>query len=229
MGSDDAVGLLLPRPSIEVHVTRRPCDVVGSERPWHVGLAPAENDRTERDHQGNRFLHLRGGGTVALRPHDAAMAAPQSRATMSRPVSLGEVLGWSAAQKRGLSLPRASHCAGIQPPTSEPDGCCMLSAAQAERFVLQHGDNYGHVEVLRPDGAWESVALAADYMPAGAGRRYLREVGKRYGEFQRRLGGTWISERVHGTQVRLYVIDGQFEMLTDEQYVLRHGGQADAS
>lgn len=228
MNGDDAVRRLPPRPSSVAHAMVGPWESAGSKPLWRIGTACAEGNRSEQDGQGNRFLHLKGGGTVVLRPCDAAMAPPRNGTTMPRPVSLGEVLGWSEARRKGLTLPCALHCGSSQWPTSGPGGCSVLSASPAERFVLRHGDNYGHVELRRPDGTWEPVATAADYMPAGAGRRYLREVGKLYGEFQRCHGGSWTSEREHGRQLRLYLIDGRFEMLTDEQYVLRHGGQARA-
>ncbi len=188
-------------------------------------------DQLKQDRQGgNHALYSSIGGAVVLGPLRAAEAALRVGVTMARPVSLGEVLGWSPAQKMGITLPCAAPCAHLRSPACASHDHTVLSASQGERFVLRHGDNYGHVEVRQGDGKWEPVAAVADYMPAGIGRRYLREVGKVYGEFQRRRSGSWVTEPApHGRRVRLYLIDGRFEMLTDEQHALRSGGRANAS
>lgn len=173
--------------------------------------------------QGNAFLQLHVGNKEAMEGLQAGTATRRSAGiTMPRPVSLGEVLGWSAARKANLSLPSVSPLCGPHSSTCSITSHTVLAAWPGERFVLRHGDNYGHVQTRRPDGGWETVAAVADYMPAGADRRYLREVGNAYGEFQRRRSGTWVSESpAHGRQVRLYLIDGRFEMLTDAQHARR--------
>ena len=187
-------------------------------------LRAADGAATEQDHQGSALLHLGAENTAMSRCKQAGTAAGRVADTMSRPVSLGEVLGWSAARRSGLTLPSASPFSDPHPGTCTGAGLTVLSAWQGERFVMRHGDNYGQVQVRRGDRAWENVGAVADYMPAGNGRRYLREVGNAYGEFQLQRNGAWVSESAaNGRQVRLYLIDGRFEMLTDEQHGRRGG------
>lgn len=198
----------------------------------------------ELDRWGNGFLQLESGGTVILGAQSGSRASSSTVAnaerrrnargrTMPRPVSLGEVVAWPQAQRLGIAFPRAAATALPLPPrdgpATAPDDRTELSAAESERFVLMHGDNYGHLECRDASGSWRVVETLAEYMPAGTQRRYLRRVGEAYGEFQRRGNAGWESECRAGTyRQRLYLIDGKFEMLTDAEYERRHGSAIDS-
>lgn len=192
-----------------------------------IGHRRTGRDRVDLDGQGNAFLHLESGGTVVLGPQPPRRCTA-GEATMARPISLGEVLAWAPSRKLGIVLPAASPSIAPAPspgfPVNLADRSTVLSASAGERFVLVHGDNYGRVEWRRADGAWETVETVAEYMPAGTDRRYLRQVGEVYGQFQQRSDGAWRSESPTGLRgLRLYLIEGRFEMLTDAQHARRHG------
>ena len=197
----------------------------------------ADDGWFELDSWGNGFLQLESGGTVILGPQTGTRAcvacvtnADRRRnargMTMPRPISLGEVLAWKPLRRLGIALPAAASY-GISPPPRDRSASMagdrtVLSASEDERFVLTHGDNYGHLECRGVDGSWQVTETVAEYMPAGAGRRYLRRVGEAYGEFQRRRGNDWESECSMGARrQRLYLIDSRFEMLTDAEYERR--------
>ena len=148
--------------------------------------------------------------------------------TMPRPISLGEVLAWQPAHKLGIAIPAAASAPAGPAPSDRPAAAwhdrTELSAADGERFIVVHGDNYGRIERRGADGLWLlDTETVAEYMPAGCDRRYLRRVGEAYGEFQCRRGNGWESEYPgEARRQRLYLIDSRFEVLTDAEYERRH-------
>lgn len=239
-GSLQAPQRNLPSPPGATRQLRWPGTSYSEPRLCPRGARSADGDLLELDSWGNGFVQLQSGGTLVLGPQAGATATSASSmataagrcsardATMTRPVSLGEVLASAPLRRRGIALPATDGAATLVTPQPWPAAASMestvLSAAEGERFILVHGDNYGCMEKRCTDGTWRPLETVAEYMPAGIHRRYLRRVGETHGEFQRRTGAAWQSEGLTGVrQHRLYLIDGRFEILTDAEYERRHG------
>jgi len=213
-------------------------------------IRDAEGNRLEVDAHGNGFVVMRDGSTIITGPLDSSlsrlrsepnfagsftsalsgMSAEAGLATLGlalpRAVSFAEVLSWDSVRALAGTLPELAKPGFIlfllACPSNGPDGGTVLSAAESERFVQRPGDNYGRLETRNEDGGWSLSQTLAEYMPAGTDRRYVRLENEEYGEFQVRHGNEWVSERQSGERnVRMYLIEGRFEILTDAEFERR--------
>jgi hypothetical protein len=153
----------------------------------------------------------------------AAVCLAGAGLVLPRAISLADALSWQAVRNIVLGIPgqaAAIALLAVAPPNglnADP----VLSAIPSERFIQRPGESYGRVEKMEADGTWVLDQTVAEYMPAGVDRRYVRLENERYGEFQIRdpEKNDWVSELESGQRnVRTFLIDGRFEILTDEEF-----------